>query len=331
MSPDLRQVTTNFPQAMKQSKKIQPQAPEAAKPISEFRTVITSSLVSVADVSLSITVAIITGSSVMFAQGLQGLADLITTTFLLLGVKRSRRAASPSHPFGYGRELFFWVLIASLFAFLVSGGFAIYRAVQQLIEGTPIDSVNLALATLAFGVLTNGYSLSNSVRRLIHGVKGKSFWGHLRHSSLVETKMTLLVDLMGTLSAILGLAALSLYQITGNTLYDGVGALIIGGLTATGALFVVVDLHDLIVGRSPQPDVIERIRKTALNVGGVQDVLDLRAVSIGSGRILVILEIHFKDDLSTDDIERITDVIKERVKKAEPQVTRIQVEAETPE
>jgi len=304
---------------------------KSPKQISEFRAVATSSLVSISDVILSLVVAAVTGSSVMFAQGLQGLADLTTTSFLLLGVRRSKKAASPTHPFGYGRELFFWVLIASLFAFMVSGGMAILRALEQIYDGTEIVSVPIALITLAFGTITNGYSLSNSVRRLTHGIKGKTFWSYLRHSSLVETKMTLLVDLMGTLSALLGLVALTLYQVTGNTLYDGLGALIIGVLTATGALFVVVDLHDLIVGRSPHPDVIEGIRKTALKVAGVQDVLDLRAVSIGSGRILVILEIHFKDNLSTDEIEQITDNIKERVKKAEVQVTRVQVEAETPD
>lgn len=298
--------------------------------ISEFRTVITSSIVSIGDVCFSILVAAVTGSSVMFAQGLQGVADFVTTTFLLLGVKRSRRAATPSYPFGYGRELFFWVLIASLFAFLVSGGLAIVRALHQIWQGSAIDSTWLAIITLLFGLATNGYSLSNSVRRLAHGIKGKSYWTYLRHSSLVETKMTLLVDLMGTLSALLGLISLGLFIITNNPIFDGVGALLIGLLTGTGALFVVVDLHDLIVGRSPHPTVVEHIRQTALRVHGVQDVLDLRAVSIGSGRILVILEIHFADDLSTDDIESITDVIKERVIKAEVQVSRVQVEAETP-
>ncbi len=304
---------------------------EPPKQISEFRTVITSSLVSVGDVTLSLIVAAITGSSVMFAQGLQGVADLVTTSFLLLGVKQSKRAASPTHPFGYGRELFFWVLIASLFAFLFSGGLAVVRSVDQILHGSAIDSTIIALGTLAFGTITNGYSLSNSIRRLAHSTNNRTFWTHLRHSSLVETNMTLLVDLMGTLSAVLGLCALGLYLITGDPVYDGLGALIIGLLTATGALFVMIDLHDLIVGRSPHPTVIEHIRKTALRVHGVQDVLDLRAVSIGSGRILVILEIHFADNLSTDEIEQITDAIKERVIKAEVQVTRVQVEAETPD
>lgn len=301
------------------------------KQISGFRTVVVSSLVSVGDVVLSLVVAVITGSSVMFAQALQGIADLITTSFLLLGVHKSRRVASASHPFGYGRELFFWVLISSLFAFLVSGGIASGRAIKELLDGNTIESVTIALLALGFGLATNGYSLSNSIRRLNQGKTGKSYWQYLIHSSLVETKMTLLVDLMGTLSAGLGLIALGLYQLTGNVFFDSFGALIIGLLTAAGALFVIIDLHDLIVGRSPHPQTIELIRRTALHVHGVVDVLDLRAMTIGSGRILVILEVHFADNLTTDEIEKITDSIKERVMSREPQVSRVQVEAETPD
>lgn len=300
--------------------------------ITSFKTVLVSSLVSLSDIVLSFIVATFTGSAVMFAQGLQGTADLVTTLFLLLGVKNSRRKATSTHPFGYGRELFFWVLISSLFAFLVSGGLATYRAVSQIVQGANLDSIPIALATLSFGLLTNGYSLSNSIRRLSHGKKATiSYWEHVRHSSLVETKMTLLVDLMGTLSAVFGLVALVLYEITGNEVFDGLGALVIGLLTAVGALIVIIDLHDLIVGRSPHPEVIEKIRKTALSVHGVQDVLDLRAVTIGSEKIFVILEIHFIDNITTDDVEKITDDIKITVMKKEPQVTRIQVEAETPD
>ena len=299
--------------------------------ISSYRTVVVSSLVSVGDIGLSLIVAVITGSSVMIAQGLQGMADLTTTLLLLVGVKKSRRAATPKHPFGYGRELFFWVLISSLFAFLFSGGLAAWRAIQQILNPGTLESIPLAIIILAFGLVTNSYALSNSVRRLAQGMQGKSIWVYLRNSSLVETKMTLLVDLMGTLSALTGLFALIGYLLTGNVLFDGVGALLIALTTAGGALFVIVDLHDLIVGRSPSPIVVEAIRKTALKVSGVQDVLDLQAVTIGSGQFFVILEIHFSDDLNTDEIEKLTDTIKAKVIKQEPQVSKIQVEAETPD
>lgn len=301
------------------------------KQITGLRTVVVSSLVSLGDILLSLLAAVITGSGIMLAQALQGTADLITTLFLLLGISRSHRKANVEHPFGFGRELFFWVLLSSLFAFLVSGGLATGRAIHDLINGSELTSLPLAIGLLSFGFLTNGYSLSNSIRRLSGGAKDKSFWSYIRHSSLVETKMTLLVDFMGTLSAFLGVIALILAEMTGNTTFDAVGALIIGLLTAAGALFVIIDLHDLIVGRSPGPYVIEAIRKNALKVKNVNDVLDLRATTIGSGKLLVILEVHFVDGLTTDEIEEITDLIKATVMKAVPEVDRVQVEAETPD
>jgi cation diffusion facilitator family transporter len=302
----------------------------STKPISDIKTVFTSTIVSIGDVFISLSVAVITGSSVMIAQGLQGLADLITTLFLLLGVKRSKRKATSAHPFGYGRELFFWVLISSLLAFLFSGGLAIFLAIQQIIEAVPIDYIYLALVALIFGLFTNGYSLSNSIRRLAQSRKNQSLFKYIRHSSLIETKMTLLVDLMGTLSALFGIVALVLYLLTGNPVFDGVGALIIGLLTATGALYVIIDLHDLIIGRTPPAAVIESIRKTTEKVHGVNELLDIHATSVGSGQFLVILEVHFKDGFTTDEIEKITDRIKEEVAQAEPQITTVQVEAETP-
>ena len=228
-------------------------SPQPKKQITGLRTVVVSSLVSVADIVLSLLATIITGSGIMLAQALQGTADLITTLFLLLGINRSQRKANVDHPFGFGREVFFWVLLSSLFAFLVSGGIASGRAIHDLIEGSELTSLPLAIGLLSFGFISNGYSLSNSIRRLAGGAKGKSFWNYIRHSSLVETKMTLLVDFMGTLSAALGVIALILAYFTGNTIYDAIGALIIGLLTAAGALFVIIDLHDLIVGRSPGP------------------------------------------------------------------------------
>lgn len=301
------------------------------KTISGQRAVLVSSLVSVSDVTFSFIVAAITGSSVMIAQGLQGLADLLTTFFLFIGVRRSKRKATKDYPFGYGRELFFWVLISSLFAFLFSGGLASYRAILQLLDGSEIESVVIALAALSFGFITNGYSFRTSFRRLKQNAGQQSYWQYLRYSSLVETKMTLLVDFLGTLSAFFGLIALGLFALTDNAIFDGVGALLIGILTATGALIVIFDLRDLIVGRSPSPVITKRIYEAALTVKGTQDVLDLRAIAVGSGRILVILEVHFNDGLSTDEIEKITDEIKERVMSNVESVSHVQVEAETPD
>ena len=301
------------------------------KKVSGKQAVLTSSLVSIGDVVFSFGVAAITGSAVMFAQGLQGLADSITTLFLYIGLKKSSKGATEQHPFGHGRELFFWVLLSSIFAFLFSGGYASIKALQQITDSEPLVSIWIALIALSFGLFTNGFSLYTSLKRLRQNSKKQSLWRYLRTSSLVETKMTLLVDFLGSLAAGFGLLSLVLFLLTDNPIFDGIGALIIGLLTAAGALIVILDLRDLIVGRSPSQQVIKNIQASALSVEHVIDVLDLRAVSIGSGQILVILELHFQDGLTTDQLEQVTDSVKETVKKSVPEVSQVQVEAETPD
>lgn len=173
--------------------------------------------------------------------------------------------------------------------------------------------------------------MSVSLRRLSKNAKKVKLFDYLLRSSLVETKTSLLVDFMGTVSAALGLMALGLYKLTGNAVFDGVGATSVGILTAMGALFMIYNLRGFIVGQSTGPETIKRIKSLTLGVANVNDVLDLRAVTIGSGEILVIIEVHFKDGLSTDDIERITDEIKEKLIRNVAVVKRVHVEAETPE
>ena len=303
----------------------------AKKKVSAHRTVLVSTLVSLSDIVINVVAAIITGSVVLVAQALQGFADLTSTTMLLIGVRRSSRKPNREHPFGYGRELFFWVLISSLFTFLVTGGVALYQGINRVLEPTDIDSTNLAFIILTIGLLSNGYSLSLGLRRMKAHAGRRGIINMLLKSSLVETKMSMLVDLMGTLSAFLGFIAIGLFTLTDDARFDGAGAIAIGLLTAVGAFFVIYDLRGLIVGRSPRQYTVQKIRKAARSVEDVEDILELNSMVVGSDQILVIIEIHFADGLNTDDIEKRTDEIKEAIHEAVPAVSRVQVEVETPD
>ena len=123
--------------------------------ISDLRVVATSLAVSVSDVVLNLVIAIITGSTVMLSQALQGMSDLITGFVLFIGVRRSRRKASQRYQFGYGREVFFWVLIAGIVMFLGTGSASVYFGVNQVINPTSIEHVPIAFAMLIFGFITN--------------------------------------------------------------------------------------------------------------------------------------------------------------------------------
>lgn len=301
--------------------------------ISDVRVVATSVLVSIFDVVLNLIVAAITGSTVMLSQALQGLSDLITGAVLYLGVHRSRRVADMRFQFGYGREVFFWVLIAGIIMFAGTGSASVYFGYQQIVNPDPVETVWLAFAMLAVGFTMNMYAFRLSLRRMKEqgALHQRSWWRHLLASSIVETKATFTIDFLGTSAAVLGFMALGVYALTGNAQFDGIGSVVIGLTMMGAAIMLVRDVRDLIVGKSVDQETSNKIIAAATQIEGVNEVLDLRTMYLGSAKLLVIIEVHVQDNLDTDTIELITDRVKDRVKKLVPVVHHIQVEVETPD
>ncbi len=300
-------------------------------PLSDTRVVGISFLVSVGDVVLYMLVALFTGSVVVLSQALQGLSDLVTVSVLLFGVQRSKRDADSDHPFGYGREIFFWVLIAGLIMFFGAGCLSVYLGWQQFHHPEHIKNLFLAFGILTFGVVSNFYAFSRSAKRLNQSMGAERWWQRLVQASTVETKATFLIDFMGTAAAGVGILALTIYLITGSAEFDGLGAMLVGASMGIASLLLIKNVKDLIVGRSVPDDIAEHIRKAALSITGVQAVLDLRTMYLGSAKLLIIIEVHMKDHLSTDHIERVTDQIKHAILTNVPHAYHVQVEVETPD
>lgn len=302
-----------------------------ARTISDTRVVATSLSVSVSDVVLNFIIAMVTGSTVMLSQSLQGLSDLITGGILLHGVKRSKREADTRYQFGYGREIFFWVLMAGVLMFLGTGALSFYFGYQQFAHPDEISNVYLAVGMLLFGFGTNFYSFRQSILRLKQTNAHASWWRQLRHSSIVETKATLLIDFLGTTATVLGLVALTVFILTDNARFDGLGSMAVGVMMMVAAILLIRDVRDLIVGRSVDDQLAQKITDTALSTPGIVSVLDLRTMYLGSGKLLVIIEVHVQDGFDTDRIEKIVDHVKHVVKRDIPDVHHIQVEIETPD
>lgn len=302
-----------------------------SRKISDIRVVGTSFVVSIADVVFNFSVALITGSTVMLSQGLQGLSDLVTGGILFVGVKRSKKGADNRFNFGYGREVFFWVLLAGILMFLGTGGLSVYFGLQQLLQPSEISNSWIALVLLVVGLGANGYAFSLSIRRLHRLRPGANWWHELVHSSIVETKATFLIDFLGTSAAFFGLIALTTYVVTGNPIFDGIGSMIIGFSMMSVALLLILDVRDLIVGKAVEGETTQRIIGAAQSVAGVSSILDIRTMYLGSAKILVLLEVHMHDDLRTDQIEKIIDNVKTVVQDNVPEVHHIQVEVETPD
>lgn len=301
------------------------------KRVSSDRVVLTSFVVSISDVVLNLVVAWLSGSVIMISQALEGGADLLTAGLLLIGLDRARAPSDRKHPYGHGRELFFWTFLAALATFVITAGASFYFGLQRYREPEAIKNIYLVMAMLMFAVITNGYSMNLSLKRLLGERSFSHLWIVFKDSALIETKTTFVIDLMGTAASILGLISLLLYTLTDNYRFDGVGAMAIGVTLGILAFFIIESAKDLLVGQSAPPQVEEKIIKIATSLPKVNKVLDLRTIYIGSEKLLINMEVHLQDRMETDEIEKLIDKIKEDIKKEIPAASHVQIELETPD
>lgn len=297
--------------------------------ISARRVVLTSLIVDIGDIALNLVIAILSGSVVMLSEALQGAADLFTSGMLYVGVSRSNRKPDNRYSFGYGRELYFWTLLAAIAMFSITATVSFYLGLQRVLHPEPLTDIHWAMAVLLLGFMTNSYAFYLSIRRLKGGSR-RGILSSLRHSSRIETKATFVLDLMGSSAALFGFIALGVYALTGDSRFDGVGAMIVGAVTAALAVALVIEAKDDIVGHGAPEDIAKAITDATMKVAGVNSVLDLRTMYLGSEKLLVNMEVHLDERLHTKEIEVVIDEIKRRVKRLVPIVKHIQVEVETP-
>lgn len=299
------------------------------KKITAGRVVVTSFVVDVLDIGLSLLVTVLSGSVVMLTQTLQGVADLTASGLLLVGVAESQKKADSSHPFGYGRALYFWTLLSAFISLIVTSGLSIYLGWQRFSHPEAISDLWLAYLALGLSVVTNGYSASLSARRLAgKEPMSKIGWMFLR-SHLVETKATLILDLMGTSASILGLVALFVYGITGDLRYDGLGAMVIGAVLGGLVIVLLGSVRSLIVGRGASRELSDEIMAVATSFPEVDAVTEIRTMHLAGERMLVILGVHLDHDLTTVEIEKLIAAIKKRVTEKVPSATDVQIELRT--
>jgi len=293
------------------------------------RVVLTSIFVDLLDVVLNGLVAVLTGSVVMLAETFQGFADFVSDTMAYVGVVRSGRAPTKKHPLGFGREIYFWTIMSSLMMFVLLAGLSFYFGYQRLSNPEPIDFLWLSFIILTISVLSNGYSFSLSFRRVMAGrLADHSYWRQFIESSKLESKVTFLSDLVGILSAFLGLVALLLYYFTEDTLFDGLGAIAIGLIMAIFSLVLLFNTKSFVVGKTIPEGDREKIKLAVNNFKEVKKIVYLKATSFGANDVLVHLGINVADGLVTDQIEHLIDEIESNIKDTLPAASHILIELE---
>jgi cation diffusion facilitator family transporter len=295
------------------------------KQVSSGKAVWTSFLVDLGDIILNVIVMLITGSVVMLAEAFEGFSDLVASGLLLIGLRMSKRRRNKKHPFGFGKALFFWTLISAIVMLIFGAGLSVYFGVQRFLHPEPVEKILLAYGALCISIMTNGYALSLSTRRLLEKEKFSKLFRIFLTTTHVETKNTFILDLTGTASAVIGLISVALYQVANIQYFDALGAILIGLLIAVSSVLLIQGVKDYLIGKTASAETEEDISKAVLQLREDIEIIELETMYIGSEKLLVHLDINIQS-ADPEDLEQIVEKIKEHVRKEVPIVYSIQVE-----
>ena len=268
----------------------------------------------------------VTRSASMLAEGVHSCADTGNQALLLLGGRLSKREPTPRHPFGYGRERYFWSFVVAIILFTLGALFAINEGIDKLRHPHELDSLGVAMGILIFGIVAESWSFRTAIVES-NKVRGKLSWGtFIRRSRTPELPVVLLEDLGALLGLVFALVAVVLAQITGEPRWDGAGTLVIGVLLGVIAIVLAIEMKSLLIGESATEDDRALLLAALEQSPEVNRVVDLRTQHLGPEELLVAAEIDFADDLSGEQMPAAVAAVEARLRTAVPAATRVYLE-----
>ncbi|MBC7484875.1 MAG: cation diffusion facilitator family transporter [Rhizobacter sp.] len=283
-----------------------------------------------ANVAIAVTkfvVAGITGSSAMLSEGVHSAVDTFNGVLLLVGLRLSQRPATPEHPFGHGKELYFWSLIVAVFIFGLGGGVSFYEGVQHIRHPEAMHDPMWNYVVLALAAVFEGWSFMIALRQFLKRKGDVPFWEAL-HRSKDPTTYTVLAEdsaaLVGLLVAAIGIGA---SHALNKPELDGVASLLIGLLLAGVAVALIRESRGLLIGEGVRPETARAIRGIALAQPKVRDVGRVLSMYVGPDDVLVTMDLDFDEGTAASEAAAAIALGGRQVRGRFPMIKRLFIES----
>lgn len=268
---------------------------------------------------------LVTGSSSMLAEAVHSVADTSNQGLLLLGGRTARRAATPDHPFGYGRDRYFYSFVVALLLFTLGSVFALYEGIHKLESHEPLTSPLVAVAILVIAIVLESFSFRTAIHES-RPLKGSGTWWQFIHQSKVpELPVVLLEDFGALVGLVLALLGVGLTVLTGDSVFDALGTICIGVLLGVIAIILIIEMKSLLVGEGATPPVLAKI-VSALESGGVERVIHIKTQYLGPEELLVAAKIALLPGLPLEQVAHSIDEAEKHVREAVPEARVIYLE-----
>ncbi|HKI06400.1 MAG TPA: cation diffusion facilitator family transporter [Thermoanaerobaculia bacterium] len=269
----------------------------------------------------------LSGSSAMLSEGIHSTVDTGNQLLLLLGLKKSRKPPDTSHPFGHGKELYFWSLIVAVALFGIGGGMSAYEGITHLLHPHPLEDPTWNYVVLGLAFVFEGVSWAIAFKELRPKVGKEGLWKTLRSSkdpSIVTVFFEDSAALAGLIVAFLGV----LLGHRWNSPYaDGIASIVIGVILAGVAVILVYESKGLLLGESTDPATVEDIRAMARALPAVADVKCPLTMHFGPEEVLLNLEIDFRPGLPPGEVTQAINRLEQEIREKHPEINRIFIEA----
>ena len=270
------------------------------------------------------------GSSALVAEAAHSVADTSNQGLLMLSLRRSERPPDEEHPFGYGQERFFWVLLAAVFIFVAGGIFGILEGLYRIVRGGGGESgYAWSYGALGFAALAEGTSWVRAFRQTRAEAReaGLGLVRYIRESKEPAVKTVVSEDSAALVGIVLAFGGVALEQATGNAAWDGGAAVAIGVLLCVVGVLLARDTKGLLIGESPRREERERLKETILRHEEVEDVQELLTMYLGPQNLLVAARLDLGDDVPAGEVEELSSQIELELREAMPDVTQVFLDA----
>ena len=276
--------------------------------------------------AVNLTVAIISGSRAVLSQAVYVISDMIGGVLLVWGFVVSRRPADHEHPFGYGKERFFWAFTASLLTFTVAGIVVIVPSISQITNPGPVKDLGDALIVVAATGIVSAIGIGVTLRELRRGQQSLATFLESSHQGL---KMVFYQDVVSVFGSLIALVGLALVAHSHSDAYDGLSALGVGALLLVTGFLLAAETRELLVGKAISQEEERKVFELVERDPRVRKVRGLQSMMLGPDDVLLALRVNFQDALTTDQIETAIDQISIALRESFPSLRHLLIEPES--
>lgn len=278
---------------------------------------------------VKIVAAIFSGSPAMTSEAIHSSVDVFNSVFLLIGERRSRRAPDPEHPFGHGREIYFWTLLVAVSLFAGGGALSFYEGAQHLLRPNPVASSTWNYVVLAVAGAFEAWATLSAYRehRAVKRERELGLWAAFRASKDLTTFVVLFENGAALVGVGIAFGGIALSHLLGNSYPDAVASLLIGVVLIVVAWVLIRESKGLLIGEGVDARTGAELRAITASQADVQTVVQLLTLQTGANEVLVVMEVTFRPELNTAQVVAAVRNVERSIRARYPDVKRIFVEA----